>query len=207
MPDYESMVLYDFFSVTITSFEIGYVVEKSSHLIWIDLEMTGLNPLKDRIIEMATVVTDKDLNIIAEGPCVAIHQPEKVMEEMDDWNKQHHGESGLWQRVRDSNINCRQAEKMTLEFLSELVPIHTSPMCGNSICQDRRFLATWMPELETYFHYRHIDVSTIKELIRRWNPDLLEGFSKTGQHLALADVKESIAELHYYRQHMGAIAG
>lgn len=176
-----------------------------SNLIWIDLEMTGLNSQKDRIIEIATIVTDKNLNIIAEGPCLAINQPASILDNMDEWNQQHHSESGLWHRVLESTINCQQAQQMTLDFLSELVPIHSSPMCGNSICQDRRFLASWMPELENYFHYRHIDVSTIKELITRWNPKLLDGFKKTGQHLALADVKESIEELRYYRQHMGEI--
>ena len=177
------------------------------HLIWIDLEMTGLNPMKDHIIEIATIVTDANLDIIAQGPDIAIHQPEKILEAMDDWNTEHHSQSGLWQRVVDSDISVREAERITIEFLKEHVPKHTSPMCGNSICQDRRFLARWMPELENYFHYRQIDVSSIKEVIRRWNPKLLDGFSKTGQHLALADTEESIKELRYYRQFMGEVGG
>ncbi|MCF6301220.1 MAG: oligoribonuclease [Proteobacteria bacterium] len=159
--------------------------------------MTGLNPMKDHVIEIATIVTDKNLNIIANGPSVAIHQSEKTLSQMDDWNTEHHSNSGLWDRVLASDLSHKDAELLTLEFLKEHVPIHTSPMCGNTICQDRRFLAKWMPKLENYFHYRHIDVSTIKELIRRWNPKLLDGFQKTGQHLALADIQESIKELQY----------
>ncbi len=178
-----------------------------SHLIWIDLEMTGLDPIKDRIIEIATIVTDQELEIVAEGPSLAVHQDEKVLMAMDDWNTEHHTNSGLWKRVLESEISVREAEQLTIEFLQEHVPIHSSPMCGNSICQDRRFLAKSMPKLENYFHYRQIDVSSIKELIRRWNPQLLDGFSKTGQHLALADVEESIKELKYYRQFMGEISG
>ena len=182
-------------------------MDKKSHLIWIDLEMTGLNPMKDKIIEIATIVTDKELNIIAEGPSLAVNQPESVLEAMDDWNTEHHSNSGLWDRVVSSDISLKDAEAMTIEFLQEHVDIHTSPMCGNSICQDRRFLAKWMPKLENFFHYRQVDVSSIKELIRRWNPQLLDGFSKSGQHLALADIQESIKELAYYRQYMGEISG
>ena len=178
-----------------------------SHLIWIDLEMTGLDPIKDRIIEIATIVTDQELEIVAEGPSLAVHQDEKILMAMDDWNTEHHTNSGLWKRVLESELSVREAEQLTIEFLQEHVPIHSSPMCGNSICQDRRFLAKSMPKLENYFHYRQIDVSSIKELIRRWNPKLLDGFSKTGQHLALADVVESIKELKYYRQFMGEAGG
>ncbi len=182
-------------------------MSNSSHLIWIDLEMTGLDPIKDRIIEIATIVTDQELEIVAEGPSLAVHQSEQVLLAMDDWNTEHHTNSGLWKRVLESDISVREAERLTIEFLQEHVPIHSSPMCGNSICQDRRFLAKSMPKLENYFHYRQIDVSSIKELIRRWNPQLLNGFSKTGQHLALADVEESIKELKYYRQFMGEVSG
>ncbi|MCB1583025.1 MAG: oligoribonuclease [Marinicella sp.] len=182
-------------------------MSNKNHLIWIDLEMTGLNPSKDHIIEIATIVTDQELEIVAQGPSIAVHQSERILEAMDDWNTEHHTNSGLWDRVLESDISAKEAEQMTIEFLQEHVPIHSSPMCGNSICQDRRFLAKWMPQLENYFHYRQIDVSSIKELIRRWNPQLLDGFSKTGQHLALADIEESIKELRYYRQFMGEIAG
>lgn len=182
-------------------------MSKETNLIWIDLEMTGLNPNKDHIIEIATIVTNQELETIAEGPCIAVHQKEKILHGMDDWNTEHHTSSGLWDRVVESDVSAREAEQLTIEFLKDHVDIHKSPMCGNSICQDRRFLAKWMPKLENYFHYRQIDVSSIKELIRRWNPQLLDGFSKTGQHLALADVEESIKELKYYRQFMGEVSG
>jgi oligoribonuclease len=189
------------------SIDKEYAMSNKSNLIWIDLEMTGLNPAKDHIIEVAVIVTDQELNIIAKGPSIAVHQSEKTLLAMDDWNTEHHTNSGLWDRVLESDISAREAEQLTIDFLQEHVPIHSSPMCGNSICQDRRFLAKWMPKLENYFHYRQIDVSSIKELIRRWNPQLLEGFTKTGQHLAMADIEESIKELQYYRQFMGEIAG
>ncbi len=182
------------------------MIDKKSNLIWIDLEMTGLNPLKDRIIEIALIVTDKDLNIIAEGEAMAIHQPTSVLEKMDEWNTEHHTDSGLWARVEESDITIQDAQQLSIEFLSEHVPIHTSPMCGNTICQDRRFLAKWMPDLENYFHYRQIDVSSIKELFRRWNPSILDGYEKKGNHLAMDDVRESIEELQYYRQFLGELA-
>ena len=181
------------------------MIDKKSNLIWIDLEMTGLNPLKDRIIEIAVIVTDKQLNVIAEGEAMAIHQPTEVLEKMDDWNTEHHTDSGLWTRVEQSDITVKDAERLTLEFLKEHVPIHRSPMCGNTICQDRRFLAKWMPELENYFHYRQIDVSSIKELFSRWNPEILKGHVKKGNHLAMDDVRESIEELRYYRQFLGEL--
>ena len=182
------------------------MIDKKSNLIWIDLEMTGLNPMKDRIIEIAVIVTDKDLNVIAEGEAMAIHQPTEILEKMDEWNTEHHTDSGLWTRVAQSHISVQDAERLTVEFLQEHVPIHRSPMCGNTICQDRRFLAKWMPDLENYFHYRQIDVSSIKELFTRWNPKILEGFQKKGKHLALDDVRESIEELKYYRQFLGELS-
>ncbi len=171
------------------------------NLIWIDLEMTGLDPDRDAILEIATVVTDKDLNVLATGPVLAIHQPEERLAAMDKWNQDHHGASGLIDRVRRSQVREREAERLTLEFLKRWVPPGESPMCGNSICQDRRFLARWMPDLEAYFHYRNLDVSTLKELVRRWAPDLKEGFKKKNAHEALADILESIEELKYYRKH------
>ena len=171
----------------------------ADHLVWIDLEMTGLNPDSDVIIEIATVVTDKDLNIIAEGPNLAIHQPESVLAGMDEWNQKQHRASGLLARVRTSGITTAQAEARTLAFLEPLAAPGSSPMCGNSICQDRRFLARQMPELEKFFHYRNLDVSTLKELARRWAPATLENFSKASAHLALADIHESIRELRHYR--------
>jgi oligoribonuclease len=170
-------------------------------LVWIDLEMTGLQPATDHIIEIATVVTDKDLAVIAEGPVVAIHQPDEVLARMDEWNRQHHGASGLTERVRGSPFSAGDAERRTLAFLTPLVTPGTSPMCGNSVCQDRRFLAREMPQLEHFFHYRNLDVSTLKELAHRWAPQLAEGFSKESAHLALADIRESIRELRHYRAH------
>ncbi|HXH02997.1 MAG TPA: oligoribonuclease [Candidatus Competibacteraceae bacterium] len=172
----------------------------ADNLIWIDLEMTGLDTQNDRIIEIATIVTDNQLNVIAEGPVLAIHQEEAVLEAMDEWNKNQHGRSGLLARVRASAIDEAAAERLTLEFLRRHVPQGSSPMCGNSICQDRRFLARCMPQLEAYFHYRNLDVSTVKELARRWYPDRIKGFSKNSSHLALDDIRDSIAELRYYRE-------
>jgi len=171
----------------------------AEYLIWIDLEMTGLSPERDAILEIATVVTDKDLEIVAEGPVLAIHQPEHVLANMDEWNQKQHGSSGLLARVRASTVTVAEAEARTLEFLKPLVAPGVSPMCGNSICQDRRFLARYMPELERFFHYRNLDVSTLKELARRWAPGVAESFVKQGTHLALADIHESIRELRHYR--------
>ncbi len=169
-------------------------------LIWIDLEMTGLEPDSDRIIEIATIVTDKELNILAEGPVIAIHQSDSVLAKMDEWNVTQHQGSGLVARVHASQYDERKAELETIAFLKQHVPAGVSPMCGNSICQDRRFLARYMPELEAYFHYRQIDVSTLKELARRWRPEILDGLQKQSKHLALDDIRESIEELRYYRQ-------
>lgn len=170
------------------------------NLIWIDLEMTGLVPERHRIIEIATLVTDQNLNVLAEGPMIAVHQPEAELAAMDDWNTQQHGKSGLSQRVRDSRVTEAEAEQRTLEFLRAWVPAGKSPICGNSICQDRRFLARWMPNLEKFFHYRNLDVSTLKELCNRWAPHIAKGFSKESTHLALDDIRDSVAELRYYRQ-------
>ena len=173
----------------------------ASNLIWIDLEMTGLVPEQHRIIEIATLVTDQDLNVLAEGPVIAVRQSDADLAVMDDWNTRQHGGSGLTQRVRDSQIGDAEAESATLDFLQRWVPPRKSPMCGNSICQDRRFLARWMPELEQHFHYRNLDVSTLKELCHRWAPATAKGFNKESRHLALDDVKDSIAELRFYREH------
>ena len=177
------------------------MTQDSQNLIWIDLEMTGLDPGSDRIIEVATVVTDAVLNIVAEGPVIAIHQPAEVLAGMDEWNQTHHGQSGLIDRVKDSNVDEAGAERSTLAFLETYVPRGVSPICGNSICQDRRFLARYMSELEGFFHYRNLDVSSLKELARRWAPEVADGVIKQGRHLALEDVYDSINELRHYRTH------
>ena len=176
-------------------------MQNPNNLIWVDLEMTGLNPNTDRVIEIATIVTDSQLNVLEEGPVLAIHQSDEVLAGMDEWNTRQHGQSGLTERVRNSGLSTNDAERQTLDFLKAWVPEGKSPMCGNSICQDRRFLAREMPLLEAYFHYRNLDVSSVKELVARWRPELLAGFSKKGSHLALDDIYDSIAELQYYRQH------
>jgi oligoribonuclease len=170
-------------------------------LIWIDMEMTGLSPERDRIIEVALVVTTPDLETIAEAPVLVVHQPDDVLDAMDSWNKSTHAKSGLIERIRTSKLTEEEVEQQMLAFLAPLVPTGLSPMCGNSICQDRRFLARWMPRLEQYFHYRNLDVSTLKELARRWKPDIAAGVNKKGKHEALADIYESIDELKYYRVH------
>lgn len=177
------------------------MAQDSQHLIWIDLEMTGLNPETDLIIEIATIITDKDLNILAQGPVIAVHQSDEALAAMDDWNQLHHGQSGLIERVKASTTNDAEAERLTIAFLEQWVPANTSPICGNSIGQDRRFLVRYMPVLEVYFHYRNIDVSTLKELAARWAPALKDGFKKETKHQALDDIIESIEELRYYREH------
>jgi oligoribonuclease len=174
---------------------------KADHLVWIDLEMTGLDPQADRIIEIATIVTDASLNLLAEGPVLAIHQSEHVLAGLDEWNQTTHSASGLLRRVRESKIDAATAEAHTLEFLSAYAEAGASPMCGNSICQDRRFLAREMPALEKFFHYRNLDVSTLKELARRWAPQVLEGVKKSSTHLALDDIRESVKELEHYRRY------
>jgi oligoribonuclease len=181
-------------------------MSSADNLIWIDLEMTGLKPDTDVIIEIATIVTDKELNIVSEGPVMAIHQPQELLARMDDWNQKQHGSSGLLSRVRASRIGMAEAEARTLEFLGHLVPAGVSPMCGNSICQDRRFLARHMSQLERFFHYRNLDVSTLKELARRWAPSVAESFQKKGTHLAHDDITESIRELRHYRARLFAPA-
>lgn len=181
-------------------------MQSDTNLIWIDLEMTGLDSQNDDIIEIATIVTDTDLNILAEGPVLPIYQAESVLAVMNSWCVKQHGQSGLTERVRQSKTTMEEAERLTLEFLSMWVPKGRSPMCGNSICQDRRFLARQMPELERYFHYRHLDVSTIKILAERWNKPVYDSFTKESSHLALQDIKDSIAELKHYREHFLRLA-
>ena len=175
-------------------------MSQQDNLVWMDLEMTGLEPERDVIIEIATIVTDSDLNVIAEGPVMAIHQPTVLLDAMDEWNTRTHGNSGLVDRVKNSPTRCRDAEQQTLAFLRQHVKAGTSPLCGNSIHQDRRFLVKYMPELEAFFHYRNLDVSTLKELAKRWNPAVVSSFDKAGTHQALDDIRESIAELAHYRQ-------
>ncbi|MGQ7816989.1 oligoribonuclease [Metapseudomonas furukawaii] len=176
-------------------------MQNAQNLIWIDLEMTGLDPDSDVIIEMATIVTDSDLNVLAEGPVIAIHQSDEILAGMDEWNTRQHGQSGLTQRVRESRIDTAEAEAQTLAFLEQWVPKGKSPICGNSICQDRRFLYRRMPKLEAYFHYRNLDVSTVKELAARWAPAVRDGVRKSSSHLAMDDIRDSIAELKHYREH------
>lgn len=178
------------------------MAQDSNNLIWIDMEMTGLNPSTDRIIEVALVITDAQLNTLAEAPVLVVHQPDAILDGMDKWNQSTHGKSGLIDKVKASTLSEPEVELRMLAFLEPHVPTGTSPMCGNSICQDRRFLARSMPKLESYFHYRNLDVSTLKELAKRWKPEIIQGFNKQGKHEALADIYDSIEELKYYRQHL-----
>jgi len=175
-----------------------------NNLVWVDMEMTGLQPDSDRVIEIAVLVTDPQLNVVAAGPVLVVHQPDEVLVAMDAWNKSTHAKTGLIERVRASSLTEADVERQALEFLAAQVPANASPLCGNSICQDRRFLARWMPRLEAHFHYRNLDVSTLKELVRRWKPEL-KGFSKEGKHEALADILESIEELKFYRKNVMTI--
>ncbi len=183
------------------------MAQDQNNLLWIDMEMTGLQPDTDRIIEIAIVVTDSALNTVAEAPVLVVHQSDSVLDGMDAWNKGTHGKSGLIEKVKASRLAEAEAEAQMLDFLAQHVPKQVSPMCGNSICQDRRFLARWMPALEGYFHYRNLDVSTLKELVKRWRPELGKGLTKHGKHEALADIYESIEELKYYREHFLKVSG
>ena len=176
------------------------MAQDQNNLVWIDMEMTGLVPDSDRIIEIAMVVTDAQLNPVAEGPVLVVHQPDSVLDGMDAWNKSTHAKSGLIDRVKASTLDEAAVEALALDFLKQHVPVSASPMCGNSICQDRRFMSRWMPKLEAYFHYRNLDVSTLKELVRRWKPEVAKGMAKHNKHEALADILESIEELKYYRR-------
>lgn len=176
------------------------MAQDASYLVWVDMEMSGLDPDKDRVLEVAMIVTNAALETIAQSPVLVLHQDDSVLDTMDDWNKSTHSRSGLIEKVKASTLTEQQAESQLLEFLGAHVPKRTSPMCGNSICQDRRFMARYMPQLEAYFHYRNLDVSTFKELARRWKPELLKGLAKEGKHEALADILESIAELKHYRE-------
>ncbi|NDU90001.1 MAG: oligoribonuclease [Ferrovum sp.] len=177
------------------------MAQDKNHLVWVDMEMTGLDPMRDRVIEVALVVTNNALEVVAEGPVLVIHQPDQVLEGMDDWNKGTHQRSGLIDRIRASTLTETAAEEQLLEFLKAHVPAGESPMCGNSVCQDRRFMANYLPRLEQYFHYRNLDVSTLKELSKRWKPAVYSAFKKSGKHEALADILESIDELRHYRTH------
>jgi len=179
---------------------VNLMSQNKQNLIWLDLEMTGLDPQNDSIIEIATIVTDKELNVLAQGPVIAVKQTKQIMDGMDAWNQKHHGQSGLIERVLSSSSTEQDAEQETLDFLKQWVPSGVSPMCGNSICQDRRFMAKNMPALEAFFHYRNLDVSTLKELASRWAPEIMKGFKKKATHQALDDVIESIEELKYYRE-------
>jgi len=178
------------------------MAQDNNNLIWIDMEMTGLNPSTDCIIEVALVVTDAQLNTLAEAPVLVVSQPDSILEGMDKWNQSTHSKSGLIDKVKASTLSEAEVEARMLAFLAPYIPARTSPMCGNSICQDRRFLARCMPQLEAYFHYRNLDVSTLKELAKRWKPEIVQGFNKQGKHEALADIYDSIEELKYYRQHL-----
>lgn len=177
------------------------MAKNDDNLVWIDMEMTGLDPVNDRIIEVALVVTDKNLELVAEGPVLVVHQPDAVLDAMDNWNKGTHGKSGLIDKVKTSLLNENDVEDAMIHFMKQHVSARTSPMCGNSICQDRRFLARWMPKMEAYFHYRNLDVSTFKELAKRWKPGIMDGIKKENKHTALSDILESIEELKYYREH------